>query len=161
MKQQTYIELFEHETQQVDQPACFSRFGRVVDFNQATNSVRINFADNPLEQPIWARLERHFEASELKLSVDNQARCWVEFVNQDLTLPVVTEIYFGVSGDGKELILSVDKLTVETSNELAIISGNAETHYRGKEGSVTTDAEHVTSKASVAQKILGGTIAIN
>ena len=34
---------------------------------KATNSVRVDFEDNPLEQPIWARLERHFRKSELKL----------------------------------------------------------------------------------------------
>ncbi|MFY2507298.1 hypothetical protein ACN3E9_03120 [Vibrio pectenicida] len=160
-QQQTYIELFEQETQQAEQSACFSRFGCVLDFNQATNSVRINFADNPIDQPIWARLGRHFEQSELQQAMDNQVRCRIEFINQDLTLPIVTDLFFALLDDGKELAISADKLMLDSTDELIIGSSEAKTYFLGKEGSVTTKAEHVTSKANKAQRILGSTIAIN
>ncbi|GLT16509.1 hypothetical protein GCM10007938_02850 [Vibrio zhanjiangensis] len=159
--QYTYLEVFELETQQAEQSACFSRFGRLIDFNQATNSVKVNFADNPIKQPIWARLERRFTEHELELAIKKQVRCKIEFVNQDLTLPIVTDFLFDLFDDGKELVLRADKLAVESSTELTIRSGDAETCYRGKEGSVTTNAEHVLSNASNTQSIVGGTIAIN
>ncbi|MBU2896133.1 hypothetical protein [Vibrio hepatarius] len=162
-QQQTYIdtELFDQELQQAEKSACFSCFGRIVDFNQATNSVRVNFADNPIDQPIWARLGRHFGQSELQQAIDNQVRCRIEFINQDLTLPVVTDLFFSLLDDGKALAISADKLMLDSTDELVISSRDAKTYFRGKEGSVTTHAEHVTSKANKAQKILGGTIAIN
>lgn len=52
-------------------------------------------------------------------------------------------------------------MVIETEQELIVRSGETETRYSGRDGRITTKAKYVTSQAEKAQKIQGGTIAIN
>lgn len=63
--------------------------------------------------------------------------------------------------DGNELVIRAEKMTIETSQELIVKSGETQTRYSGRDGRITTQAKYVTSQAEKAQKIQGGTIAIN
>ncbi|AIW21224.1 hypothetical protein F0267_27770 [Vibrio coralliilyticus] len=161
MKQHKHLEQFEQQTQQAEQSACFSRFGTIVDFNEAQDSVRVDFEGNPFGQPLSARLGRGFRKSELQLAIDNKLNCRIEFINQDISLPVVTDVFFSMLDDGNELVIRAEKMTIETSQELIVKSGETQTRYSGRDGRITTQAKYVTSQAEKAQKIQGGTIAIN
>lgn len=79
--------------QQADTPACFSRFGTIVAINESTGSVRVDFDGNPFNQPLTARLGRGFRRSELQMAIDNRLNCRIEFLNDDLSLPLVTDIF--------------------------------------------------------------------
>jgi hypothetical protein len=147
--------------QQVESPACFSRFGTIVAINESGNSVRVDFDGNSFSQPISARLGRGFRRSELELAIDNQLNCKIEFLNQDMSLPIVTDIFFSLLDDSDELVLRAKKMVIETDQELIVRSGETETRYSGRDGRITTKAKYVTSQAEKAQKIQGGTIAIN
>ncbi|MBW3698165.1 hypothetical protein EK599_21045 [Vibrio sp. T187] len=147
--------------QQAESSACFSRFGRIISINESGNSVRIDFDGNPFSQPISARLGRGFRRSELELAIDSQLNCRIEFLNQDISLPIVTDIFFSLMDDSDELVLRAKKLVIETEQELIVRSGETETRYSGRDGRVTTKAKYVTSQAEKAHKIQGGTIAIN
>lgn len=138
-----------------------SRFGTIVDFNETQDSVRVDFEGNPFGQPLSARLGRGFRKSELQLAIDNKLNCRIEFINQDISLPVVTDVFFSMLDDGNELVIRAEKMTIETSQELIVKSGETQTRYSGRDGRITTQAKYVTSQAEKAQKIQGGTIAIN
>ena len=164
MKQtQTLLEssLETETTQQAEQSACFSRFGRIVAINESLDSVKIDFEGNTFGQPITARLGRMFRKAELDMAVTNQLNCRIEFINGDLNLPVVTDIFFSILNDSDEFVLRADKMVIEASQELVVRSGETETRYSGRDNRVTTKAKYVTSQAEKAQKIHGGTIAIN
>ncbi len=147
--------------QQVDRTACFSRFGTIISVNESLDSVRIDFEGNPFDQPISAKLGRAFRLSELELAIDNNLSCKIEFLNQDYGLPVVTDIFFSLLDDSGEVVLRAKKMVIETEQELIVRSGKTETRYSGRDGRITTKAKYVTSQAEKAQKIQGGTIAIN
>jgi len=106
-------------------------------------------------------LGRGFRQSELKLAMDNKLNCRIEFINQDVSLPVVTDIFFSMLNDGDEVIIRAEKMTIETSQELIVKSGDTQTRYSGRDDRITTQAKYVTSQAEKAQKIQGGTVAIN
>ncbi|MDK9784298.1 hypothetical protein KIT90_23210 [Vibrio sp. B172a] len=147
--------------QQAETPACFSRFGTIVAINESTGSVRVDFDGNPFNQPLTARLGRGFRRSELQMAIDNRLSCRIEFLNDDLSLPLVTDIFFSILDDSDEFVLRAKKMVIETEQELIVRSGETETRYSGRDGRITTKAKYVTSQAEKAQKIQGGTIAIN
>ncbi|WP_260260654.1 hypothetical protein [Vibrio intestinalis] len=147
--------------QQAETTACFSRFGTIVAMNESTGSVRVDFDGNSFQQPLIARLGRGFRRSELQMAIDNKLSCRIEFINQDLSLPLVTDIFFSILDDSDEYVLRAKKMVIEAEQELIIKSGDTETRYSGRDGRVTTKAKYVTSQAEKAQKIQGGTIAIN
>ncbi|EPM5662971.1 hypothetical protein ACTNLV_003872 [Vibrio alginolyticus] len=147
--------------QQAESTACFSRFGRIVAINESMGSVRVDFDGNPFKQPLTARLGRGFRRSELQMAIDNRLSCRVEFLNDDLSLPLVTDIFFSILDDSEEFVLRAKKMVIETEQELIVRSGETETRYSGRDGRITTKAKYVTSQAEKAQKIQGGTIAIN
>ena len=91
--------------QQAESTACFSRFGRIVAINESTGSVRVDFDGNPFKQPLTARLGRGFRRSELQMAIDNRLSCRVEFLNDDLSLPLVTDIFFSILDDSDEFVL--------------------------------------------------------
>ncbi|UUM32454.1 hypothetical protein [Vibrio japonicus] len=147
--------------QQAETKACFSRFGTIVSINESTATVRVDFEGNPFQQPLTARLGRGFRRSELQMAIDNKLSCRIEFLNEDLGLPIVTDIFFSMLDDSDEFILRAKKMVIETEQELIVKSGETETRYSGRDGRITTKAKYVTSQAEKAQKIQGGTIAIN
>ncbi|NVD06228.1 hypothetical protein FCU94_04800 [Vibrio sp. JPW-9-11-11] len=158
-KQRTHVETITE--QQAKSTACFSRFGTIVAINKSTNSVRVEFEGNPFNQPLTARLGRAFRSSELQMAIDNQLSCRIEFLNDDLGLPLVTDIFFSILEESEEFILRAKKMVIETEQELIVKSGETQTRYSGRDGRITTKAKYVTSQAEKAQKIQGGTIAIN
>lgn len=147
--------------QQAEIKACFSRFGTIVSINELTASVRVDFEGNPFKKPLTARLGRGFRRPELQMAIDNKLSCRIEFLNNDLGLPIVTDIFFLMLDDSDEFILRARRMVIETDQELIVKSGETETRYHGRDGRITTRAKYVTSKAEKAQKIQGGTIAIN
>ncbi|MFA0115941.1 hypothetical protein AB4407_20190 [Vibrio sp. 10N.261.46.E11] len=147
--------------QQAESTACFSRFGRILSINESMNGVRVDFEGNSLQQPINARLGRGFKLVELQFAIDNKLSCRIEFLNNDLNLPLVTDIFFSILEESDEFVLRAKKMVIETEQELIVRSGETETRYSGRDGRITTKAKYVTSQAEKAQKIQGGTIAIN
>ncbi|CAV26869.1 hypothetical protein AB4516_22640 [Vibrio sp. 10N.222.54.F12] len=147
--------------QQAELSACFSRFGRILSINESMNGVRVDFEGNSLQQPINARLGRGFKLVELQFAIDNKLSCRIEFLNNDVNLPLVTDIFFSILEESDEFVLRAKKMVIETEQELIVRSGETETRYSGRDGRITTKAKYVTSQAEKAQKIQGGTIAIN
>ncbi|MGR5286352.1 hypothetical protein ACP3V5_13610 [Vibrio maritimus] len=146
---------------QAEQSACFSRFGAIVALTETNDSVKVDFDGNPFQSPISARLGRAFTRSEIELAINSKLQCRIDFVNNDLSLPIVTDILFSMLDDSDQLVIRAKKLVLEADQELIIKSGDTQTRYSGRDGRVTTKGKYVTSQAERAQKIQGGTIAIN
>ncbi len=155
-----YSEIQLYEQREADVASC-SRFGTITAINESLDSVRIDFEGNPFGQPISARLGRQFKKAELQAAIDNQFHCRVEFINGDVSLPVVTDILFSILDDADELVIKAKKIIIEGEQELIVKSGETQTRYSGRDARVTTKGKYVTSQAEKAQKIQGGTVAIN
>ncbi len=140
---------------------CPARFGHVVAINESADSVRVDFEGNPFNQPLSARLGRAFRRSEIQLAIDNQLNCRIEFINGDLSLPVVSDIFFSLLSDGGEVVLRADKLVLDAQSQLIVKSGDTQTRYSGRDKRITTEAKYITSQAEKSQKIQGGTISLN
>ena len=152
------IQLFEQQEPRVP---CCSRFGTIIGINESLDSVRVDFEGNPFGQPISARLGRNFKKAELQLAIDNRFQCRIEFINDDISLPMVTDILFSILDDSDELVLKAKRIVIEGEQEVMVRSGDTETRYSGRDNRVTTKAKYITSQAEKAQKIQGGTVAIN
>lgn len=146
---------------QAEQSACFSRFGTIVALTEMNDSVKVDFDGNPFQSPISARLGRGFTRAEIELAINSKLQCRIDFVNNDLCLPIVTDIFFSLLDDSDQLVIRAKKLVLEADQEIIIKSGDTQTRYSGRDGRVTTKGKYVTSQAERAQKIQGGTIAIN
>ncbi|PKF50037.1 hypothetical protein [Enterovibrio nigricans] len=152
--------LFENE-EQADKSACFPRFGHIVSLNETRDSVKVEFEHNPFGQPLSAKLGRAFRKAEIEMAIASHLTCRIEFVNNDIGLPVVTDIFFSMLDDSDEVVLRANKLVIDTSQELVVKSGETETRYSGRDNRISTKAKYVTSQAEKAQKIQGGTISFN
>ncbi|GEM75146.1 hypothetical protein [Vibrio sagamiensis] len=147
--------------EQAETSACFSRFGKIISINPSTATVRVDFEGNPFKKPLTARLSRLFKREELQIAIDNNMHCRIEFLDNDISLPVVTDIVFSMLVQPEEFIIRAKKMVIETEQELIVRSGETETRYSGRDGRVITKGKYVTSQAEKTQKIQGGTVAIN
>ncbi|MDN3611786.1 DUF6484 domain-containing protein [Vibrio ostreicida] len=160
MKQEQYLVEFEHQ-QQAEQSACLSRFGTIVGFDGKLDSVRVDFEGNPFDQPLSARLGRLFKASEIQFALDNQLQCRINFVGGDISLPIVTDVFYSMLQEEQDIVFRAKSMRFETSQEVTLASGDTQISLNGRDGRVTTKAKYVTSQADKAQKIQGATVAIN
>ena len=70
MKKQTLTtEIIAQEQAEVS--ACFSRFGKIININSETATVRVDFEGNPFRKPLTARLGRLFKREELQMAIGN------------------------------------------------------------------------------------------
>lgn len=146
--------------------ACFARFGRIlsVDEPHSTHTfdcVNIDFEGNPFGFPLSARLGRAFRKNEIDLAIVNGLTCRIEFINNNLSAPMITDIFFSLLNETDELILRAKNIVIEASQMLVVQSGETQTCYNAKEKRITTKAKYITSQAEKAQKIQGGTISLN
>ncbi|WP_153028368.1 hypothetical protein [Aliivibrio fischeri] len=76
--------------------SAFARFGKILAINKKNDTLKIDFEGNPLNQPVWGKIGRLFHTEEINLAIDNQLVCRIEFISNDLTLPILTDIYFSI-----------------------------------------------------------------
>ncbi|MGN2695672.1 hypothetical protein ACTFQC_04175 [Aliivibrio fischeri] len=101
-----------------------------------------------------------FHTEEINLAIDNQLVCRIEFISNDLTLPILTDIYFSIFEE-KELRIKAGSIVLEGEENLTLKSGTTSTVYHSKNGHVTTSASHINSEAERTHKIKGKTICLN
>ncbi|MGF1742217.1 hypothetical protein L4C34_14245 [Vibrio profundum] len=150
-----------HTTEQQREPILHARLGKIIAINPSLDSVRVDFEGNPYSTPVSAKVGRNFRLSELEMAIDGGFTCRVEFLNGDVSLPIVTDIFFSILEDDKPVSIRAKKLLIEADQELVLKSGATETVYRARGAKVTTRAKYVTSQAEKSNKIQGATIAIN
>ena len=73
------------------------RIGWVKEVHPESNRVKVDFYGNTYGQPVWAALGRGFTRSEIHLAIDNQLDCRIEFVGDDIDVPVLTDIYLSLA----------------------------------------------------------------
>ena len=147
---------------QADISACVPRFGKVVSLHPSLGDrLYVEFDGLAQGSSVLAKIGRQFRKSELELAIESELTCRIEFLNGDITLPMLTDIFFSLLDDDKPLVLRAKSLVIETEDELILKSGETQTKYSGRDGRVTTNAKYITSQAEKAQKIQGSTIAIN
>lgn len=139
----------------------FARFGKIISIEGANNSIRVDFDGNPYGMPISARLGRGFSKPELQLAIDNQFTCRIEFVGGDISLPIITDVFFSLLDQQEQLVIKAKSIVMEAEQELIVKSGETSTRYSGRDGRVTTNAKYVTTQAEKAQIIRGSTVSIN
>lgn len=158
-KKTLYLETLLNE--QADDSACFSRFGNVVSATPSLGQVKVDFEGNPFGQPIMAKLSGKFTDQELVMAGKRRLKCYIEFANQDIGLPVVTYIVFGVDHHTSDLTFSAKQIQLDISDTIHIVSGDAQSQIQGQSGKVITEGKHILSKAEMAQKLQAGVIKLN
>lgn len=148
-------------TDQTQACVFFPRFGHILTFSASPDSVNVDFEGNPFNQPVPAKLGRAFRQHEIELAITNALSCRIDFINGDVSLPIVSDIFFSLLTDSDPLILRADNIIIEAAKELIIRSGETQTRYSARDARITTTAKYLTSQAEKAQKIQGGTVAIN
>lgn len=137
-----------------------AKFGKIIAFNPDNNTLKLDFEENPLGQPIWGKIGRLFHISDIHMAIDNQLDCRIEFLSDDLLLPILTNIYFSILAED-ELRIRTKSIVIEGKNSLTLRSGSISTCYQAKNGSVTTSATRITSQAERLNIIRGEKIHLN
>ena len=146
---------------QAELSACFSRFGYVVSAIPSLGHVKVDFEGNPFGQPIMAKLSGKFTEQELIMAGKRRLKCYIEFANQDISLPVVTHIAFGIDPHACGLSFSAKKIQLDISDTIHIVSGEAQSQIKGQSSTVITEGKYILSKAEMAQKLRAGVIKLN
>lgn len=151
-----------NEKSQAESSACVPRFGKVISLHPSmSDRVYVEFDGLAEGSSVLAKIGRLFRKSELELAIESGLTCRIEFLNGDITLPILSDIFFSLLDDEQPVILRAKSLTIEAESELIVKSGATQTKYSGRDGRVTTHAKYITSQAEKAQKIQGSTIAVN
>lgn len=158
-KKTLYLETLVSE--QAELSACFSRFGYVVSAIPSLGQVKVDFEGNPFGQPIMAKFSGKLTEQELIVAGKRRLKCHIEFANQDISLPIVTHIVFGVDPHACDLSFSAKKIQLDISDTIHIVSGEAQSQIKGQNSTVITEGKHILSKAEMAQKLQAGVIKLN
>ncbi|MCG9678643.1 hypothetical protein L1D31_11085 [Vibrio sp. Isolate23] len=137
-----------------------ARIGWVKEVHPESHRVKIDFFGNNYGQPVWAALGRGFTRSEIHLAIDNQLDCRIEFVGDDLDVPILTDIYLSLA-ERKELVIKAERVVLEGTEEVTIGSGNVTTKFSGNDGRITTKATYISSHAEKVHKIKGSKVTLN
>lgn len=136
------------------------RFGQIRQVHPGLDKIQVDFDGNPAGTPIWASIGRAFTRSEINLAIDNQLDCKIEFLANDPSLPILTDIYFSVLEE-KTMVIKANTLTLEGTQSLTLKSQQSSTHYNGRVGRITSKAAFITTEAEKLQKIQAKKIDLN
>ena len=136
------------------------RFGRILEADSEHSKVSVDFDGNPMGVPIWAAIGRAFTSAEIHMAIDNQLTCKIEFIANDLTLPILTDIYFSMLGE-ETLVIKADKITLEGTESLTLKSQQASTHYDARSGRITSKANYIATRAEKLQTLQAQKIDLN
>ncbi|MCC2525005.1 hypothetical protein [Vibrio coralliilyticus] len=137
-----------------------ARIGWIKEIHPENHRVKVDFYGNAYGQPVWAALGRGFTRSEIHLAIDNQLDCRIEFVGDDIDVPVLTDIYLSLV-EQQELVIKAKRVVLEGKEEVTIGSGKVATKFSGNDGRITTKATHISSHAEKVHKIQGSKITLN
>jgi hypothetical protein len=137
-----------------------ARIGWVKEIHPENHRVKVDFYGNAYGQPVWAALGRGFTRSEIHLAIDNQLDCRIEFVGEDLDVPILTDIYLSLA-EQQELVIKAKRVVLEGKEEVTIRSGEVATKFSGNDGRITTKATYISSRAEKVHKIQGSKITLN
>ncbi|WP_341659251.1 hypothetical protein [Vibrio sp.] len=137
-----------------------ARFGHIKSIHSDNNHLIIDFEGNPSQEPVLAPIGRPFTRAQINMAIDNQLDCRIEFMEGDLSAPIVRDIYFSLMAKD-ELIISAERVILEGKEEVVIGSGSAKTKLSGNDGRITTEADYITSNAQKSNKIQGEKVTLN
>lgn len=138
----------------------FPRFGRIVQVHPEHNKVSVDFDGNSMGTPIWAAIGRAFTRAEIHLAIDNQLTCKIEFLANDPTLPILTDVYCSLLGE-ETMVIKAERVVLEGKQEVMVRSQDTSCQYNGRTGRITTKAQFVTTEAEKTQKIKAQKIDLN
>lgn len=141
-------------------PKPCSRIGWVVEIHPDNSRVKVDFEDNPYGQPIWAALGRAFATTDIYMAIDNGLDCRIDFVSNDLSTPILINIYTSLL-EQKEIVIKAKRISIEGEQDVVLRSGYAQTHLNGVDGRITSKATNITSQADNLHKIQAKKIALN
>ncbi|MER2497049.1 hypothetical protein [Vibrio neptunius] len=151
------MNVFSTDASTLKHPPCVAK---IKEIHSEGKQVRVEIRGKACEQPTWAVLGKLFTCAELHLAIDNQLDCLIEFVDDDPSIPSLTDIYFSLLGQ-EEIIITAERMILEGKQELTVISGETETKYSDNDGRITTKATHITSQAEKVNRIRGSKIELN
>ena len=137
-----------------------ARVGQIKQVHSDNKQVLIDFDGNPAGEPIWASSGGNFTPQQLGLAIKNQLDCKIEFMNMDPSLPILRDILVSCF-DKRSLTLKAEKVVLEGTKEVTVRSQHTFTHYDGRSGRVTTQAETITSQAEKSNKIKARKVSLN
>ena len=144
----------EHSTQ------AYPRIGKIHEIHSDKTRVKVNFHGNPIGQPIWAVLGRAFKKSDIDFAIDNQLRCQINFMDGDLSLPVLVDIFTSLLEEDL-LILRAKKMVIQGEESITLRSGETQVAMTAKSGSVKTTAQNINTSADKLQKIQATKVRLN
>ena len=146
--------LQEHSTQ------AYPRIGKIYEIHSDKSRVKVNFHGNPIGQPIWAIIGRAFKASDIDLAIDNQLNCQINFMDGDLSLPILVDIFTSLLEEDL-LILRAKNMVVQGDESVVLRSGETQVSMTAKSGTVKTTAQTINTSADKLQKIQATKVRLN
>ncbi|MYM59581.1 hypothetical protein GTG28_10150 [Vibrio sp. OCN044] len=137
-----------------------ARVGYIKSIHSDDYHLSIDFEGNPSQEPVLAAMGRPFTRAQINMAIDNQLDCRIDFMNGDLSTPIVRDIYFSVLAKD-ELVISAKHVVLKGTEEVVIGSGSAKTKFSGNDGRITTEADYITTNAQKSNKIQGEKITLN
>ncbi|WP_413111683.1 hypothetical protein [Thaumasiovibrio sp. DFM-14] len=137
------------------------RFGTIEEIIVEQGCVKVMYDASPAPISALARLGRGFSLEELTLALQNKLTCRIEFIDGDINLPLVTDIFFSLIDNRDTLVLKAKKIQIEAEQELTLGSQGVTTRYSGRDQRITTEAKYITSQAEKANQIRGASISLN
>lgn len=147
------------------------RYGKILEIDEATDTIWVDYADNPLKEQLPAKLASPFlTLDNLKEASLRPSLVQLEFIEGDPAKPLVRDVYFSLSDQAKEkkeeiiektVHLKADRIILEGESEVIIRSGNVSSIYKSDEGKLIEKADNIRSTARLNNRIQGGAVLIN
>ncbi|MDA9556566.1 hypothetical protein N9R79_03550 [Vibrio sp.] len=145
------------QTQVQKMPA---RFGRICSVD-SRSTVQVIYDGHSVTTTVTAKLGRLFTKAELDMAINSELACRVEFEDNNVTQPIVTNIYFSILEEEQALTLRAKTICIQADEKLILKSGNATSELISRGGRIKSSAKYITSQAEMTNSIEGGSIALN
>ncbi len=148
-----------------------TRLGRIVRIEEPTDSIWVDYENNPTQEPLPARLANGWIGFEdLQEAMKRKATVQVDFEQGNPLKPVIRDIFYSISSLKKQtkqaatkqvIRIEGDEIVLSARKKIIVESGNVRTTYLAEGGELITEADQIDTYANKNQKLKGRNLFFN
>jgi hypothetical protein len=137
--------------------------GCIVDIDNASQEVYVDFKENPFKKPLKAIFTRSISESQAKTAMDKKLPVRLSFLNNNMSAPVVEDIYYSMFEKSKmeDIHITGRSIVFEGEKELIFKCGDINIKCSSENGEFKVSAEKIKMNAKGDNEITGTIIKLN
>ncbi len=137
--------------------------GSITYIDETSREVHVDFKENPFNKPVKAIFNRSVSESQVKKAMEKKLPVRIEFINNNMNNPVITDIYYSMFEEEKseDIHIKGNSIVFEGEKELIFKCGDVNVKCSSENGEFKVSAEKIKMNAKGDNEITGTIIKLN